>query len=97
MSKTTQRYGKPLYSMSTVIDGSPTAPKAITQQWAKLDAAARKDFNKPYDALDGKEKAQLHFKLNELRQKNRERQSNRQGAKEMEIDARIDRELAEAS
>lgn len=73
MSKSTERYGKVLYSMSTNIDGTPKPSEDLKHEWARFDTAAEKEFGKKYDALTGGQKSALHQKLNEQRQKNRER------------------------
>jgi hypothetical protein len=64
LSKTTEKYGKPLYTISLSNEVNPKPTKKLLNQWAKLDAYARKEYGKCYDNLDDKQKSTLHFNIN---------------------------------
>jgi hypothetical protein len=64
MSKTTKKYGKIVFRLKTTIDIKPVPTDRLKAEWKALDIYARKDYNKPYDALKDKDKAEIHFRLN---------------------------------
>lgn len=64
MSKSTKKYGKPLYTLSSSISAFPQPTDKLKAEWALLDKIARKVYNKPYDALNHKQAVELHFNKN---------------------------------
>jgi hypothetical protein len=86
MSKSTNRYGEVLFSARVTVDANPTPTKKQLRQRAKLESAAKKEFNKSYDNLTEKQKSDLHGKLAILREHARQQRS----FKEMNTEARLD-------
>lgn len=64
MSKSTKKYGKILYTLSSSISAFPLITEKLKTEWALLDKIARKVYNMPYDALKDKQKVELHFNKN---------------------------------
>lgn len=64
VSKSTQKYGKILYSMHTDVSAFPKPTQKLIDEWNLLDKIARKVYNKPYDALKDKQKIDLHLNKN---------------------------------
>jgi hypothetical protein len=64
MSKTTNRNGKPKYTMVISVEANPKPSFRLKRQWEKLDKYAQKEFSKAYDALTDQEKVKLHFNIN---------------------------------
>lgn len=65
MSKTTKKYGKPVYTMYINVEATPSPNARLTAQAVELDRVAIKEYNKPYDALNGSDKSQLHLNIKE--------------------------------
>jgi hypothetical protein len=64
MSKTTAKYGMPLYTLHLTVEATVEPSIALLKNWIKLDYFAVKLHNKPYDALSPKQKADIHFGIN---------------------------------
>jgi hypothetical protein len=82
MSKTTKKYGKPLYTVYLRCDWGTKPSDALLHSWARLDHYAKQDYNRPYDALSDAQKTQVHFNINsgtyraqEKEQREKERQN----------------------
>jgi hypothetical protein len=63
MSKTTEKYGKPTFVAHTRTEANPQPTRRLKKQWARLDEYANKEFGKPYDALNDKQKVELHYNV----------------------------------
>lgn len=79
MSKTTEKYGKPKYIFSTATRDNQPNPRLL-RQWARLDYVAKKQFNKQYDALNDKEKTELHLMLALQREQSKLRRAEKDAA-----------------
>lgn len=55
---------KPEYILHTEIVANPEPTDRMKAELAKLNKIARRVYNKPYDALNGKDKTELHFGIN---------------------------------
>lgn len=64
MSKTTNRNGKPKYTMVVTVQADIKPSWRLKRQWERLDEYAQKEFHKPYDALSDKDKSTLHYNIN---------------------------------
>lgn len=63
MSKSTKRYGKVLYRLTSTVESDPQPSKKLLKQWAELDEFAQKEFGKLYDQLTERQKSELHFNI----------------------------------
>lgn len=70
MSKTTRRYGKPLYTMGTSIDANPAVPIEVKQQWEFLDVVTNLLFGCNYFKLVSKTRTYVHELLKKSCSKN---------------------------
>ena len=59
MSKSNNRYGKTLYTITLKTDAVVQPTQNMKDQWVYLDWAGNKEFGKPYDSLDDLQKTQV--------------------------------------
>lgn len=71
MSKTTKKYGKPVFTANNSIDGVVEPSFELTQQWAALDALAKAKYGRKYDNLKDKQKSELHEEIAESKAEGR--------------------------
>jgi hypothetical protein len=64
MSKTTKKYGNPLYTLHLRVEATVEPSNALLRNWIKLDYFAEQVYNKPYHALTNKQKTELHIGIN---------------------------------
>ena len=80
MSKSNNRYGKTLYTMTLRTDAVVQPTQNMKDQVIYLDWASKKEFGKPYDNLDGLQKTQIHMNIREGKYKEK-RESTRPNQK----------------
>ena len=72
MSKTTRRYGKPLYTVRGKTEANPEVPANVKKEWEFLDRVTNLLFGCRYFELRPKTRTYVHELLNRSARKNPE-------------------------